>query len=80
MRLHVGRRSWLIHHSMAALEEGLDPELFVRLHRSAIVRKDFIAGFAINGTVPNCWITVTIAPTTNPATTDENTIERNVLM
>jgi two-component system response regulator AlgR len=22
MRLHVGRRSWLIHHSMAALEEG----------------------------------------------------------
>ena len=48
MRLHVGRRSWLIHHSMAALEEGLDPELFVRLHRSAIVRKDFIAGFTRN--------------------------------
>src|SRR3954447_6824083 len=48
MRLHVGRRSWLIHHSMTALEEGLDPELFVRLHRSAIVRRDFIAGFARN--------------------------------
>ncbi len=48
MRLHVGRRSWLIHHSMSALEEGLDPELFVRLHRSAIVRKDFIAGFSRN--------------------------------
>jgi len=48
MRLHVGRRSWLIHHSMAALEEGLDPEIFVRLHRSAIVRKDFIAGFTRN--------------------------------
>ena len=48
MRLHVGRRSWLIHHSMAALEEGLDPALFVRLHRSAIVRKDFIAGFTRN--------------------------------
>jgi two-component system response regulator AlgR len=48
MRLHVGRRSWLIHHSMNALEEGLDPELFVRLHRSAIVRKDFIAGFSRN--------------------------------
>jgi two-component system response regulator AlgR len=48
MRLHVARRSWLIHHSMAALEEGLDPELFVRLHRSAIVRKDFIAGFTRN--------------------------------
>jgi two-component system response regulator AlgR len=48
MRLHVGRRSWLIHHSMAALEEGLDPEQFVRLHRSAIVRRDFIAGFSRN--------------------------------
>ena len=48
MRLHVGRRSWLIHHSMTALEEGLDPVLFVRLHRSAIVRKDFISGFTRN--------------------------------
>ena len=48
MRLHVGRRSWLIHHSMAALEEGLDPALFVRLHRSAIVRRDFITGFTRN--------------------------------
>jgi two-component system response regulator AlgR len=48
MRLHVGRRSWLIHHSMTALEEGLDPSLFVRLHRSAIVRKDFITGFTRN--------------------------------
>ncbi len=48
MRLHVGRRSWLIHHSMASLEDGLDPELFVRLHRSAIVRRDFITGFTRN--------------------------------
>ena len=48
MRLHVGKRSWLIHHSMAALEEGLDPALFVRLHRSAIVRRDIISGFARN--------------------------------
>ena len=48
MRLHVGRRSWLIHHSMTALEEGLDPELFVRLHRSAIIRRDFISGFSRN--------------------------------
>ena len=48
MRLHVGRRSWLIHHSMAALEGGLNPDLFVRLHRSAIVRRDFITGFSRN--------------------------------
>lgn len=48
MRLHVGPRSWLIHHSMAALEEGLDPGTFVRLHRSAIVRRDYISGFQRN--------------------------------
>jgi two-component system response regulator AlgR len=48
MRLHVGARSWLIHHSMASLEEELDPGRFVRLHRSAIVRRDFIAGFSRN--------------------------------
>lgn len=44
MRLHVGKRSWLINHSLAALEEELDPARFVRLHRSAIVRRDFVAG------------------------------------
>lgn len=48
MRLHVGARSWLIHHSMTALEQGLDPAKFARLHRSAIVRRDFIAGFSRN--------------------------------
>ena len=44
MRLHVGTRSWLINHSMSRLEEELDPARFVRLHRSSIVRKDFIVG------------------------------------
>jgi two-component system response regulator AlgR len=44
MRLHVGKRSWLVHHSMAKLEEELDPARFVRLHRSAIVRRDGVAG------------------------------------
>ena len=45
MRLHVGRRSWLINHTIGRLEEELDPALFVRLHRSAIVRRDFVSGF-----------------------------------
>ena len=54
MRLHVGQRSWLIHHSMSALEDRLDPALFVRLHRSAIVRRDFVAGFQRN--VSGRWI------------------------
>jgi two-component system response regulator AlgR len=44
MRLHVGRRSWLINHTIAKLEEELDPARFVRLHRSAMVRRDFVTG------------------------------------
>jgi two-component system, LytTR family, response regulator AlgR len=44
MRLHVGRRSWLINHTIGKLEEELDPERFVRLHRSALVRRDFVIG------------------------------------
>lgn len=44
MRLHAGRRSWLINDSMARLEEALDPAHFVRLHRSSIVRRDFVTG------------------------------------
>src|SRR3712207_5661668 len=42
MRLHVGQRSWLIHRTIAKLEEDLDPSLFLRVHRSVILRRDTI--------------------------------------
>jgi two-component system response regulator AlgR len=44
MRLHAGTRSWLINHTIGKLEEELDPARFVRIHRSAIVRRDFVIG------------------------------------
>lgn len=44
MRLHVGRRSWLIHRTIAKLAEDLDPALFIRVHRSVILRRDTITG------------------------------------
>ena len=44
MRLHVGTRSWLIHRTIGKLEEDLDPALFIRVHRSVILRRDTIAG------------------------------------
>jgi len=44
MRLHVASRSWLIHRTIAKLEEDLDPGLFMRVHRSVIVRRDTITG------------------------------------
>ncbi|HYI47838.1 MAG TPA: LytTR family DNA-binding domain-containing protein [Allosphingosinicella sp.] len=44
MRLHVGTRSWLIHRTIGKLEEDLDPALFLRVHRSVILRRDTIMG------------------------------------
>jgi len=40
VRLHIGSASHLFRESMAALERKLDPEVFVRIHRSAIVNLD----------------------------------------
>jgi len=49
MRLHVGARSFLLHETITALERQLDPEEFVRLHRSILARRDCIAAFRHNG-------------------------------
>jgi len=37
VQLHAGKASHLLHVTMNALEKSLDPELFVRVHRSTIV-------------------------------------------
>jgi two-component system LytT family response regulator len=37
VQLHTGRASHLIHVTMTALEKSLDPEMFLRIHRSLIV-------------------------------------------
>ena len=49
VRLHVGQRSYLMLHTIAGLEARLDPECFIRLHRSTIVRRDRIAGLKHDG-------------------------------
>lgn len=49
MRLHVGARSFLLHQTISALEQRLDPARFLRLHRSAIVRRDMIAKLRHDG-------------------------------
>lgn len=49
MRLHVGTHSYLLHQTISALEARLDPQRFVRLHRSHIVRKDHIARLRHDG-------------------------------
>jgi two-component system LytT family response regulator len=40
--LHVGQRTFAIREKMQTLEEKLDPAIFFRIHRSAIVRLDRI--------------------------------------
>ena len=49
MRLFVGGRSYLLHQTISALEARLDPDQFLRLHRSIIVRKDCIARLGHDG-------------------------------
>jgi two-component system LytT family response regulator len=43
IEVHTGGRSYLIHDTMANLEEQLDPERFVRIHRTTIVNRDKIS-------------------------------------
>jgi two-component system response regulator AlgR len=49
VRLHVGERSYLLLHTIQRLEDRLDPEHFIRLHRSTIIRRDRIAGLKHDG-------------------------------
>lgn len=48
-RLHLKNRSKLIHATLTSLLEKLDPSYFLRIHRSAIVRRDCIERFIHEG-------------------------------
>ena len=43
VRLHAGGQGWLIREKISTLEERLDPDLFLRVHRSTIVNLDRVA-------------------------------------
>ena len=49
VRLHVGDRSYLLLQTIAGLEKRLDPEKFIRIHRSTIMRRDRIRGLRHDG-------------------------------
>ena len=49
VRLYVGDKTYLLLQTIAGLEEKLDPEAFIRIHRSTILRKDHIAGLRHDG-------------------------------
>lgn len=49
MRLHTTGRSYLLHQTISALEQRLNPDQFQRIHRSHIVRRDLITGLRHEG-------------------------------
>ena len=49
VRLHVGNASYLLLQTIAGLEAKLDPEMFIRIHRSTILRRDQIRGLRHEG-------------------------------
>ena len=49
VRLHVGDASYMLLQTIAGLEEKLDPEAFIRIHRSTILRRDAIRGLRHEG-------------------------------
>ncbi len=49
VRLHVGDRSYLLLQTIAGLEAKLDPEEFIRIHRSTILRREAIRGLRHEG-------------------------------
>jgi two-component system response regulator AlgR len=49
MRLHTRERSFLLHQTITSLEQRLDPEKFLRIHRSHIVRRELVAGLRHEG-------------------------------
>lgn len=50
VRLHTGERSHLMRGTMKELEDSLDPDEFVRIHRSTIVRIGFVKEIRTTGT------------------------------
>ena len=49
VRLHVGERTYLLLHTVSGLEVRIDPSMFIRLHRSVILRRDRITGLRHDG-------------------------------
>ena len=43
VRLHVGKKGYLVREKIGTLEERLDPDRFLRVHRSYVVQLDRIA-------------------------------------
>ncbi|PNU01710.1 LytR/AlgR family response regulator transcription factor [Novosphingobium guangzhouense] len=49
VRLHVGTQSYLLLQTITSLEDRLDPERFIRIHRSCILQRSHVSGLRHEG-------------------------------
>jgi DNA-binding LytR/AlgR family response regulator len=49
MRLFTAGRSYLLHQTISTLEQRLNPDQFLRIHRSHIIRRDLVIGLRHEG-------------------------------
>lgn len=53
--LHVGKRTYVLRESIAELSKRLDPGIFIRVHRSALVNLSFVQALYRKGSEMGLW-------------------------
>ncbi|HTZ59386.1 MAG TPA: LytTR family DNA-binding domain-containing protein [Acidobacteriaceae bacterium] len=58
VRICAGKESHMLRNTMANFETKLDPEIFLRIHRSAIVNLQHVKEFRTDGNDGECFVTM----------------------
>jgi two-component system LytT family response regulator len=58
VRICAGKESHMLRNTMANFETKLDPEVFLRIHRSAIVNLQHVREFRMDGNEGECCVTM----------------------
>jgi two-component system LytT family response regulator len=58
VRISAGKESHMLRNTMANFETRLDPEVFLRVHRSAIINLQHVKEFRSDGSDRECFVTM----------------------
>jgi two-component system, LytTR family, response regulator len=58
VRISAGKESHMLRNTMANFETKLDPEVFLRVHRSAIINLQHVKEFRSDGSDRECFVTM----------------------
>jgi two-component system, LytTR family, response regulator len=58
VRISAGKESHMLRNTMANFETRLDPEVFLRVHRSAIINLQHVKEFRTDGSDRECFVTM----------------------